>query len=154
MTVTDAGETEIELAITDAIAPDVLNAFTGWAAGLPTLAEATPIGAEMLVTTGSSSNDLTMTLSTLFGYTEDTPEELAAALRAELPTGGFSIDDDEDAGGGTDIAMRHIALEDLSLEISADNSDPAGSSPPTAIRRQRTATTFSSTLLLSATVRL
>ena len=80
VTVTDAGETEIELTITDAIAPDVLNAFTGWAAGLPTLVEATPIGAEMLVTTGSSSNDLTMTLSTLFGYTDYTPQELAAAF--------------------------------------------------------------------------
>ena len=140
VTVTDAAETEIELTITDAIDAGVLNAFTGWAAGLPTLAEATPIGAEMLVTTGSGTDDLTMTLSTLFGYSDYTPEELAAALRAELPTGGFSIDDDEDAGSGTVVALRHIALEDLSLEIGGNDSGAD--------------TTFSATLLLSATVRL
>ena len=35
--VTDGESTEIELTITDSIDADVLNAFTGWAAGFPTL---------------------------------------------------------------------------------------------------------------------
>ena len=35
--ITDGDRTDIELTITDAIDADVLSAFTGWAAGLPTL---------------------------------------------------------------------------------------------------------------------
>jgi hypothetical protein len=116
--VNDGENTDIELTITDAIDADVLNAFTGWAAGLPTLPEATPIEATIRVTTGATTSDLTLTLSTRFAYHEYTPDALAAAVRAGLPDGGFTIDTDHDDGSGTSIALRHIALEELTLEIS------------------------------------
>ena len=93
--------TDIELTITDSIDADVLNAFTGWAAGLPLLEEATPLGATITVSAGPGSGDLTLTISTQFGFSDYTPDELAAALRSALPDGGFSIDVGNDAGSGT-----------------------------------------------------
>ncbi len=113
----------------------MLNAFTGWAAGFPTLSEAVPIEAAISVTTGQATDDLTLTLGTLFAYSDYTPEELAAAVRAALPDGGFSIDAENDAGSGTTIALQHIAMENVTCEISSSDE-------------------YSATLLLSGTVTL
>ena len=123
--VTDGESTDIELTITDSIDADVLNAFTGWAAGFPTLSEAVPIEATISVAAEPGANNLTLTLSTLFAYTDYTPDELAAAVRAALPDGGFSIDADNDSGSGSTISLRHLALEELTTEIGTSESHPA-----------------------------
>jgi hypothetical protein len=123
--VTDADSAEIELTVTDAIAQDALAAFTGWAAGLPTLGDAQAIEAAIAVTTGPAQSELTLELSTTFGYVNYTPDDLAAALRQALPDGGFSLDPEADDGSGTVVALRHVAIQDLRCEIGAGEVHPA-----------------------------
>ena len=123
--VTEGESTDIELTITDSIDSGVLNAFTGWAAGFPTLSDAVPIEASISVSRGPGTDDLTLTLGTLFAYTDYTPDELASDVRAALPDGGFSIDADSDPGSGTPIAVRHIAMAELTCEISTSEAYPA-----------------------------
>jgi hypothetical protein len=123
--VTDREPTDIELTITDWIDADVLSAFTGWAAGFPTLPEAVPIEARISVMTGPGPSDLTLTLSTLFAYSGYTPERLAEAVRAALPDGGFSVAAGDDSGSGTTIALRHIVLREVTGEIGTSDSHPA-----------------------------
>jgi len=122
VTVIEGDTTDIELTITDSIDAEVLNAFTGWADGLPLLEEATPLGATITVSAAPGSGDLTLTISTQFAFSEYTPDELAAALRSALPDGGFSIDVGNDAGTGTTLSVRHIAMEDVAIEIGADET--------------------------------
>ena len=55
------------------------------------------------------------------GYT---PGELAAAVRASLPDGGFALDPD-DSGSGTSIRLRHVAMQQVSCEIGGDEAGPA-----------------------------
>ncbi len=123
--VTDGQSTEIELTISDSIDSEVLNAFTGWAAGFPTLEEAVPIEATISVATEPGAEVLSLTLGTLFAYDDYSPDELASTVRAALPTGGFSIDAENDSGSGSPIALRHIALEDVTCEIGPGETSPA-----------------------------
>lgn len=124
--VISAGEpTDIELTITDSIGADVLNAFTGWAAGMPMIQEATPLAATIDVTTEPGSGDLTLTLTTQFGVSGYTPDELAVALRSALPEGGFSLDTANDSGTGTTLVLRHLAMHDVTLVVGADDSSSA-----------------------------
>ena len=122
VTVTEGDSTDIELTITDSIDAEVLNAFTGWAAGLPTArggdADRGDDHRERRPGLGRPDSDL----STQFGFSEYTPDELAAALRSALPDGGFSIDAGNDAGSGTTLSVRHIAMEDVAIEIGADET--------------------------------
>jgi hypothetical protein len=118
-------DTEIELTIIDFTDAEVLNAFSGWAAGLPTLSEGSPIAAEIHATAGPNADELTMTLTTVFGYVDYTPEQLGEAVRAALPDGGFSVDPENDAAGGTAIALHHIALAEPTIEIGSTDQYPA-----------------------------
>jgi hypothetical protein len=115
---------DIELTITDSIEADVMNAFTGWAAGLPTLSEAVPIEASIRVTAAESSSDLSMTLMTVFAYGDRNPDELAATMRNSLPDGGFSLAP-ADPGTGATIALDHVAMEDVTGEVATGDSVPA-----------------------------
>ncbi|MDF2732642.1 MAG: hypothetical protein K0S92_1275 [Desertimonas sp.] len=124
--VVDEGDpTDIELTITDSIGADVLNAFTGWAAGMPLVQASTPLAASIDVATDPGSGDLTLTLTTQFAVSGYTPDELAAALRSALPAGGFSLDADSDPGTGTTLALHHLAMDDVAVEVGADNSGSA-----------------------------
>jgi hypothetical protein len=120
-----SADTEIELTIIDSTDADVMNAFSGWAAGLPLLSEGAPIAAEIRATAGPGENEVTMRLTTLFGYNDYTPEELGAAVRAALPDGGFSVDDENDSSSSTAIVLRHIALADPTIEIGSTEQYPA-----------------------------
>jgi hypothetical protein len=123
--VTDGAGTEIELTIVDSADADVMNAFSGWAAGLPMLSEGSPIAAEIRATAGPGEDEVTMMLATLFGYSDYTPEQLGEAVRAALPDGGFSIDPDNDSAASTAIALDHIALADPAIEIGSTEQYPA-----------------------------
>jgi hypothetical protein len=120
-----SADTEIELTIVDSADADVMNAFSGWAAGLPMLSEGTPIAAEIRGTAAPGANDVTMMLTTVFGYSDYTPEELGAAVRAALPDGGFSVDAESDSASSTAIVLRHIALTDPTIEIGSTEQYPA-----------------------------
>ena len=85
--VTDGLSTEIELTISDSIDAEVLNAFTGWAAGFPTLEEAVPIEATISVATEPGAEILSLTLGTLFAYDDYSPDELASTVRAAFAHG-------------------------------------------------------------------
>ncbi len=117
--------TEIELTIVDSADADVMNAFSGWASGLPMLSEGTPIAAEIRATAGPGADEVTMMLATVFGYSDYTPEELGAAVRAALPDGGFSVDPGNDPASSTAITLRHIALADPTIEIGSTEQYPA-----------------------------
>ena len=102
-----------------------MNAFSGWAAGLPMLSEGTPIAAEIRATAGPGADEVTMMLITVFGYSDYTPEELGAAVRAALPDGGFSVDPANDPASSTAITLRHIALADPTIEIGSTEQYPS-----------------------------
>ena len=72
----------VELTIVDAIDGEVLNAFTGWAAGLPELTDAEPADASITVTSGDGSGAISLTVATRFAVAGYTPSELAAAVRS------------------------------------------------------------------------
>jgi hypothetical protein len=131
----DGDSTEIELTVIDSADGDVLTAFSGWASGLPMLSEGTPIAAEIRATAGPGADQLTMRLTTMFGYSDYTPEELGAAVRTALPDGGFSVDQENDSASSTAIALRHIALAEPTIEIGSTEQ-------------------YSATLLISGTVTL
>jgi hypothetical protein len=112
---------DIELTITDSIDADVMNAFTGWAAGMPTLSEAVPIEASIRVTTGDGGSGLSMTLTTVFAYGDRNPDELVATMRNSLPDGGFSLDP-ADPGTGATIALDHVAMQDVTGDAATGDS--------------------------------
>ena len=120
----DGEGSRVELTIIDAIDGDVLNAFSGWAAGLPELADADPIEASITVTSGDASAAFSLTVSTRFAVAGYTPDELAAAVRASLPDGGFALDP-ADVGTGRSISLRHVAMQQVTCEIGTDEADPA-----------------------------
>jgi hypothetical protein len=66
-----------------------------------------------------------MMLITVFGYSDYTPEELGAAVRAALPDGGFSVDPANDPASSTAITLRHIALADPTIEIGSTEQYPS-----------------------------
>lgn len=115
--VTDSDVDLIELTITDAASRDVLQAFTGWAAGMPAIAEGEPLDASLVATVDPG---LTVTLSTRFGYDSYTSDDLASTIRSSLPVGGYDLDPDLDEPGSLTIAVRHGLIEDLALDISDD----------------------------------
>jgi hypothetical protein len=117
--VTDGLEDVIELTITDAASRDVLQAFTGWAPGMPGIAEGEPIEAGLVATVEPG---LTVTLSTRFGFDNYTSDDLASMIRSSLPVGGYDLDPDLDVPGSRTIAVRHALIDDVALEIS-DGSD-------------------------------
>jgi hypothetical protein len=89
------------------------------------LSEGTPIAAEIRATAAPGANDVTMMLTTVFGYSDYTPEALGAAVRAALPDGGFSVDAESDSASSTAIVLRHIALTDPTIEIGSTEQYPA-----------------------------
>jgi hypothetical protein len=42
-----------------------------------------------------------------------------------LPAGGFSLDADSDPGTGTTLALHHLAMDDVAVEVGADDSGSA-----------------------------
>jgi hypothetical protein len=116
----DGSGADVDLTIVDAIDGTALNAFTGWAAGLPPLADAEPIEAAITVTSGDTAG-FSLTVRTSFAVDGYAPSELAAALRAALPDGGFSLGA-EDAGSDTSVGLRHVAMQDVTCEIGASNT--------------------------------
>lgn len=114
----------VELTIVDAIDREALNAFTGWASGLPELTDAKPTEASITVTSGDGRGTFSLTVGTRFAVAGYTPTELAAAVRASLPDGGFALDPD-DPGIGPSIRLRHVAMQQVSCEIGSDDTDPA-----------------------------
>jgi hypothetical protein len=99
--------------------------FDNPTAGFPTPDEALLIEATINVATEPGAEVLSLTLGTLFAYDDYSPDELASTVRAALPSGGFSIDVENDSGSGSPIALRHIALDDVTWEIGPGESSPA-----------------------------
>lgn len=119
--VRDSEPVEVDLTITDTVDERALQAFTGWAAGLPTLDEATPVQATLAAGTVAGSERLSVVLSTTFAYDATTPDVLAREVRDALPSEGFSLDADNDDGGSA-IAIRHVALRDVGCVIATATS--------------------------------
>ena len=113
----------ITIAITDTVGPDTLEAFGGWARGMPAVSDGMPIRANL-----SASRDLNllMTVSTEYLYEDRTPEELTAEIRDDLAdgAGGFNIDPERDEGGSV-ITMAHTVIVDPVAEVSGADSQGA-----------------------------
>jgi hypothetical protein len=123
----DGSGADVELTIVDAIDGAALDAFTGWAAGLPALADAEPIEASITVTSGEARAGFSLTVHTSFAVDGYGPGQLAAAVRASLPDGGFSLDP-EDSGSDTSVGLRHVAMRQLRCDIAdADGATGARS---------------------------
>jgi hypothetical protein len=118
----DGDGSRVELTIVDAIDSDVLNAFRGWAAGLPELADAEPMEAAITVTSVDIGPAFSLTVTTRFAVAGYTPDALAAAVRAALPDGGFALDPG-DSGTGRSISLRHVAMQQVTCEIGTDDAD-------------------------------
>lgn len=122
----DSGDNgSIRLVVNDYVDPVVLGAFTGWARGLPTVADGVPTGATL---TADRASGPSLTVSTSYAYDDRTAEELTSEIRdaiADGNGGGFRIDDATDEGGGT-IVMTHSVMRSPVADVSAD--DDGGSS--------------------------
>lgn len=94
--VTDIDD-HITITVSDRSTGSPLEAFIGWTAGLSMLDAGIP---DELTLTLSSTVGLRVAFTTAYLYESDTAEDVASDIRAALPAGGFSLD--EDAPPGTD----------------------------------------------------
>ena len=113
----------IRLAITDSVGPETLEAFRGWARGMPAVSDGVPVRANL---SAFSDPNLVLTVSTEYVFADRTPDELTAEIRGDLAdgVGGFSIDTDSDEGG-TVITMDHTVIVDPIADVSDADSQGA-----------------------------
>jgi hypothetical protein len=107
---------DVRLEISDAADPAVLEAFTGWPAGMPAIEDGHPVAASISATRDSQ---ITLLVSTTFAFDDVTAEQLTTRVRdaiAANDAGGFHLAAD-DAGGAT-ISLQHVAIESPSAVIS------------------------------------
>ncbi len=110
----------VELEITDHADAEVLQAFSGWPAGMPTIGEGQPVEAWVTATRGPGT---TLNVSTTFAYDDVTADELTSMVRdaATAGTGGFHLAEGDQ--GGATILLDHSVIESPSAEVSTAGTD-------------------------------
>lgn len=112
----------ITLTIVDYADPIVLAAYNGWALGMPTIADGTPVEASLSAT---RNPEVVLNVSTRYEYDDRSADELIIQIREAIAGGagsGFRIDEENDDGTST-ISMTHPVINFPVATIGGDDDE-------------------------------
>lgn len=120
------GDDHIAVTISGRSTGSPLEAYTGWTTGLSALDGGVADAVTLALSAGDASG---VFFTTTYRYDSDRADDVASDIRASLPTGGFSIDEDPaptpgsdpDADPGTvdEIPLRNALLDDIRIVVSS-----------------------------------
>lgn len=116
------GDDHIAVTISGRSTGSPLEAYVGWTTGLSALDGGVADAVVVALSAGDASG---VFFNTTYRYDSDRAADVAADIRASLPTGGFSIDEEPAATPGSDpgtvdeIPLRNALLDDTRIVVSS-----------------------------------